>query len=92
MLTVGDRRIQPALAQGRGPLCAPECSAASVGCRPGRSAPHAGQPLQSYLTRGSKVAGALALTKVFARVNHAAWRARGARKGRDKALLRVSGT
>lgn len=86
-----DRRLQQAMAQGLGPLFDPEVSASSFGFRPGRSAHHAGQQIQSYSKRGDTVAVDLDWAKCFDRVNHAALRARVARKGRDKALLRLIG-
>ncbi len=89
--TVVDRVIQQALAQVLGPLFDPDFSASSFGFRPGRSAHHAVKQIQSYIKAGYRVAVDMALAKVFDRVNHDALMARGARKGRDKALLRLIG-
>jgi RNA-directed DNA polymerase len=91
MPTVGDRLLQQALAQVLGPLCAPGFSTSSCGCRPGRSAHHAGKQIQGYSKRGDKVAVDLDLAKFCARVNHEALMARVARQVRDQALLRLIG-
>ena len=63
--TVVDRVIQPAMAQGLGPLFAPEFSAASFGFRPGRSAHHAVTQIQSYIKTGYRVAVDMDLAKFF---------------------------
>jgi len=89
--TVVDRRIQQALAPGLGPLFAPDFSAARFGFRPGRSAPPAGQQLQSSIKAGFQVAVDLDLAKCFARGTHEAVMARVTRQGRDKAVLRWMG-
>jgi RNA-directed DNA polymerase len=89
--TVVDRIIQQGLAQGLGPLFAPEFSAASFGFRPGRSAPQAVKQIQGYSKMGDKVAVDLDLAQVCDRVHHDALMARVARKVRDRAVLRLSG-
>jgi RNA-directed DNA polymerase len=89
--TVVERVIQPASAQVLGPLFAPDFSASSFGCRPGRAAHQAVTQIQRYIQAGSKVAVDMDLAKFFDRVNHEALRARVARKVRDKALLRLMG-
>jgi RNA-directed DNA polymerase len=89
--TVVERLIQQALTQGLGPRFAPECSAASFGVRPERSAHQAGQQIPSYLKRGYKGAVALDLAKFFDRVNHAALMARVARQVQDQTVLRLIG-
>jgi len=91
MPTGVERVIQPALAQGLGPLFDPDFSTASCGFRPGRSAPHAVKQIQGYLKTGAKVAVDRDLAKFFDRVTPDALRARVARKVRDKAVLRLMG-
>jgi RNA-directed DNA polymerase len=89
--TVVDRVLQQAIAQGLGPILDPGFSASSFGFRPGRSAHQAVKPIQSSSKMGYRVAVDRDLAKFFDRVNHDALLARGARKVRDKALLRVIG-
>jgi RNA-directed DNA polymerase len=89
--TVVDRVIQQAMAQVLGPLFDPGFSASSFGFRPGRSAHHAVKQIQSYIKTGYRIAVDMDLAKFFDRVNHDALMARGARKVRDKALLRLIG-
>jgi len=89
--TVVDRVIQQAIAQVLGPIFDPEFSASSFGFRPGRSAHHAVKQIQGYIKAGYRVAVDLDLAKFFDRVNHDALMARGARKVRDKARLRLMG-
>jgi RNA-directed DNA polymerase len=89
--TVVDRGIQQAIAQVLGPLFAPDFSASSFGFRPGRSAHHAVKQIQGYIKAGSQVAVDMDLGKFFDRVNHDALMARGARKVRAKAVLRLIG-
>lgn len=89
--TVGARVIQQAIAQVLGPLFDPECSAASFGFRPGRSAHQAVTQIQSSIKAGYKVAVDLDLAQFFDWVNHDAVMARVARQVRDKALLRLRG-
>jgi RNA-directed DNA polymerase len=89
--TVLDRIIQQAMAQVLGPLFDPGFSASSFGFRPGRSAQHAVKQIQGYIKGGDKVAVDMDRAKFFDRVSHDALMARGARKVRDKALLRLIG-
>ncbi|HEV8712301.1 MAG TPA: reverse transcriptase domain-containing protein [Candidatus Binatia bacterium] len=85
------RVLQQAMAQVLGPLVAPGFSASSCGFRPGHSAHQGVRQLPGSSNRGSKVAVDLDRAQVFARVSHDALMARGARKVRDKARLRVMG-
>jgi RNA-directed DNA polymerase len=89
--TVVDRVLPQASAQVLGPSFDPGFSASSFGFRPGRSAHQAVKPIPGSIKRGSRVAVALDLAKFFDRVPHDALMTRGARKVRDKALLRVIG-
>src|SRR5262245_46210466 len=74
-----------------GRLYDPGFSASSFGFRPRRSAHQAVKQIQSYIKRGYKVCVDLDVAKFFDRANHDALMARVARKGRDKALLRLIG-
>ena len=89
--TVVERVIQQAIAQVLGPRFDPDFSAASFGVRPGRSAHQAVKQIPRYSQAGYRVAVDMDLAKFFDRVNHEALLARGARKVRDKAVLRLMG-
>lgn len=84
-----DRLVQPALPQVLQPLFEPEFSEASYGFRPGRNAHQAVEAARSYVAEGKRWVVDLDVEKFFDRVNHDIWRARVARKVKDKRGLKL---
>ena len=89
--TVMERVIQQAIAQVMGPMFDPGFSETSYGFRPGRSAHDAVYKVREYISGGYRVAVDMDLSKFFDTVNHDVLRHRGARKVRDKSVLRLIG-
>jgi len=87
--TVLDRCLQQALLQVLQPRWDPMFSEHSYGFRPRRSAHQAVAQAQRYIAEGHRWVVDLDLEKFFDRVNHDRLMAHGARRVRDKRVLRL---
>lgn len=87
--TVLDRFIQQAILQVLTPLFDPHFSDSSYGFRPGRSAHDAVRKARCHVEEGFRCVVDIDLEKFFDTVNHDMLMARGARRVRDKRLLKL---
>jgi group II intron reverse transcriptase/maturase len=88
MPTVRDRLIAQAILPVRGPICDPDVSARRDGFRPGRSAHQARQHMGHDSEERSRGVVHMDLEQFCDLVHHDMVMRRGARKGKDKRLLK----